>query len=63
MTVPRAMLDVNGEIVATNRLTLAQNTGTILPTWHMDNNADTFRIFRQPNISTPGVTYLHILNN
>ena len=32
------------------------------PVWFVDNAADTFRIFRQPNVSTPGVAYLSIDN-
>ncbi|MGD9641794.1 MAG: hypothetical protein AB7V08_03545 [Elusimicrobiales bacterium] len=51
---PRRPLDVGGEIVATNRITIAQNMGTTSLTWHLDNSASTFRIFTQPNIDTVG---------
>jgi hypothetical protein len=39
--------------------------GSVLgsPTWLIDNAQDTFRIFRQPNFSTPGITYLAISNS
>ncbi|OGR39099.1 MAG: hypothetical protein A2X29_10340 [Elusimicrobia bacterium GWA2_64_40] len=52
--LPRRPLDVGGEIVATNRITMAQDMGTASRTWHLDNSAGTFRIFDQPNISTVG---------
>jgi hypothetical protein len=32
----------------------------VAPVWMIDNLTDMFRIFRQPNISTVGATYLHI---
>lgn len=57
---PRGKLDVNGDITAVNRFTLAQDTSTTSPTWHLDNAADKFRIFRQPNIATPGEESLTI---
>ncbi len=57
---PRAKLDVNGEILATNKITLAQDTMSTTPTWHMDNSADKFRIYRQPNIVTAGEESLNI---
>lgn len=60
---PRRTLDVNGEIIAVNRLTMAQDTGTATRTWHLDNNAGRFRIFEQPNIDTSGTERLTILNS
>jgi hypothetical protein len=51
---PRTSLDVNGEIVAVTRLTLAQDTGTTTKTWHVDNSSGLFRLFWQPNINTVG---------
>ena len=33
---------------------------TAAPAWFIDNRIGTFRIFRQPNISTAGATYFHI---
>ena len=60
---PRGTLDVNGQIIATNRLTLAQDSSTTSPTWHMDNSSDRFRIFRQPNITTVGTQVFAITNS
>lgn len=57
---PRRPLDVGGEIVATNRITMAQNMGTTSLTWHLDNSASTFRIFSQPNINTGGTEHFTI---
>jgi hypothetical protein len=50
---PRTSLDVNGQIVAVNRLTLAQDTGDTTQTWHVDNDKGQFRLFWQPDIK-PG---------
>jgi len=36
---------------------------TSAPAWYIDNAADRFRIFRQPNITTAGAAFLVILNN
>ncbi len=36
---------------------------TSAPAWWIDNNNDTFRIFREPNISTSGREFLTIKNN
>lgn len=55
---PRRGLDVWNEVTATNRLTLAQDTGTTSPTWHLDNTASLFRLYHQPNINTSGTTVL-----
>ncbi len=55
---PRGVLDVNGEIVAVNRLTLAQDTGEKTITWHIDNSGGRFRLFWQPNIKTSGTLAL-----
>lgn len=55
---PRRGLDVWGEVTATNRLTLAQDTGTTSPTWHLDNTNSLFRLYHQPNINTSGTTIL-----
>ncbi len=62
MTSPRRTLDVNGEIVATNRITLAIDTHNDKQTWHLDNSNGTFRIFDQPNINTAGTERLTISN-
>jgi hypothetical protein len=62
-TSPRRKLDVNGEIVAVDRLTLAQDTGTTTRTWHLDNLVGRFRIFTQPNINTPGTERFSITLN
>ena len=61
-STPRTALDVVGEIVAQNRLTLAYTSGTTTPTWHLDNDYDMFRLFRQPSIYSPGTVYLNITN-
>jgi hypothetical protein len=55
---PRRGLDVWHEVTATNRLTLAQDTGTTSPTWHIDNTASLFRLYHQPNINTSGTTVM-----
>lgn len=55
---PRTNLDVNGQIVAVNRLTLAQDTGTTTTTWHVDNSTGLFRLFWQPNINTGGTVVM-----
>ena len=65
---PRRPLDVNGEVVALGRFTMAQDGTSTSPTWHIDNNlfgqapglGDRFRIFRQPNISTNGTEFFSI---
>ena len=57
-TAPRRRLDVLGEIVATNRLTLA--SGNAIRTWHLDNDGDRLCIFDQPNINTRGTERLSI---
>ena len=60
---PRRALDVAGEVVATNRMTLAQDGGTTTKTWHLDNSAGSFRIFEQPNINTSGSERFTIAGN
>ena len=60
MAAARRRLDVQGEIVATNRLTLAQDAGSATRTWHLDNAAGRLRIFDQPNIDTPSTERLTI---
>ncbi|HEX9564663.1 MAG TPA: hypothetical protein VF981_11855 [Gemmatimonadaceae bacterium] len=57
---PMRHLHVNGEIVAVNRMSLATDMTLTSPTWHMDNFADRFRIFRQPNLNTAGTEYFTI---
>jgi hypothetical protein len=53
-------LDVLGEIVATSRLTLAQDASSTTMTWHLDNTDSRLRIFHQPNINTDGTERLII---
>ncbi len=60
---PRAALDVNGQVVAVNRFTMATDNTTTSPTWHIDNYNDRFRIFRQPNINTAGTEFFTIKNS
>lgn len=60
---PRIALDVGGEIAAQNRLTLSTDGTLTSPTWSLDNQADRFRIFRQPNIVTAGTEYMTVLNS
>ena len=55
---PRRGVDVWGELTATNRLTLAQDTGTTSPTWHIDNTASLFRLSHQPSINASGTTVM-----
>jgi hypothetical protein len=62
-TAPRRPLDVNGEIVTTTRMTLAQDMTNTSLTWHLDNSGGRFRVFQQPNINTAGTERLTILNN
>lgn len=59
--VPRRPLDVNGEIVTSSRLTMAQNMDTTSRTWHLDNSGGRFRVFEQPNINVSGSEWLTIL--
>jgi len=61
-TSPRKKLDVNWEIIAQNRLTLAQDSSTTSKTWHLDNSLWKFRIFEQPNINTAWTERL-VINN
>lgn len=62
-TAPRRPLDVNGEIVTTARMTLAQDMTNTSLTWHLDNSGGRFRVFQQPNINSAGTERLTILNN
>ena len=63
-TTPRRKLDVAGEIVALNRLTLAQDTGTDSLTWHVhlykekEQGEDKikFMISQKPNINYKDLT-------
>jgi hypothetical protein len=57
---PHGKLDVDGEIVTTKRLTLAQDSGSATRTWHLDNANGALRIFDQPNIDAPGTERLTI---
>jgi hypothetical protein len=41
-----------------NRLSLLQDRGPSSPTWNIDNFGGRFRIFSQPNLTTPGVEWL-----
>ncbi|GEM_PF-5164821 len=56
----------NGILIERNggspRLGLVDTSVTGSPAWYIDNNADTFRIFRQPNISTGGTAHFLIDN-
>lgn len=61
-TAPRRPLDVNGEIVTTARMTLAQDMTNTSLTWHLDNSGGRFRVFHQPNINTAGTERLSILS-
>ncbi|MCB1537923.1 MAG: hypothetical protein KDJ49_02960, partial [Alphaproteobacteria bacterium] len=63
MTTPRKAMDVNGYIVARNRVTFANDGTTTSPIWNIDNNSDTLRIFREPDMSTPGTVYMTINNS
>lgn len=60
---PRIALDVGGEIVAQNRVTLSNDATITSPTWSIDNQADRFRIFRQPNLVTVGTEFMTVLNS
>jgi hypothetical protein len=41
-----------------SRLSLLQDRGPSSPTWNIDNFGGRFRIFSQPNLTTPGVEWL-----
>ena len=58
--VPRAPLDVRGEVIAMSRFTMTRDASSTSPTWHIDNSADRFRIFRQPNLTTPGAEFVSV---
>jgi len=60
--VPRRPLDVNGEIVTSARMTMAQDMTSTSLTWHLDNAGGRFRIFQQPNINAGGSERLTILS-
>jgi hypothetical protein len=45
------------ETIAT-RLSLLQDRGPSVLTWHLDNFGGHFRIFSQPNLNTPGIEWL-----
>ena len=55
---------MNGQVIALQRFTIANDTGTTTPTWHIDNGSgtDRFRIFRQPNILSAGTELLTIFS-
>jgi len=59
---PRRPLDVNGEIVTTSRLTMAQDMTSNSLTWSTDNSGGRYRIFEQPNINVGGTEHLTILS-
>jgi len=59
---PRRSLDVVGEIVATNGMTLAQDAGSATTIWHLDNNAGRFRIYEAANINGGGTERLTMVN-
>jgi hypothetical protein len=42
----------------TPRLSLLQDRGPSASTWHLDNLGGRFRIFNQPNLTTPGIEWL-----
>jgi hypothetical protein len=42
----------------TPRLSLLQDRGPYAPTWHLDNLGGRFRIFSQPNLTSPGTEWL-----
>jgi hypothetical protein len=52
-----AMVRRDQETVA-SRLSLLQDRGPSSPTWNIDNFGGRFRIFSQPNLTTPGVEWL-----
>jgi hypothetical protein len=58
ITNPRRQLDVLGEIVTTNRVTFAQDTGVATKTWHIDNSGNDLRVFQQANIDAGGNVYM-----
>ncbi len=61
---PIVALDVagNGTILARNRVVLGPVGGNpqISPVWAVDNSNYEFRVFKQPDISTPGTTHFAI---
>ena len=52
-----AMVRRDQETVS-SRLSLLQDRGPSSPTWNIDNFGGRFRIFSQPNLTTPGVEWL-----
>jgi hypothetical protein len=56
---PRSGVDAWTDVTATNRVNLAQDTGTSTPTWHLENTGSLFRIYHQSNInSSSGTTVM-----
>ena len=64
---PLVALDVagNGTILARKRVVLGPVGGNpfISPIWAIDNNEYNFRVFKQPDITTPGTTHFTINSN
>lgn len=59
------LIDRDSSLSASPRLGLVDTSlGPVnsSPVWYIDNNADSFRVFRQPDISTGGSSYLTITN-
>lgn len=65
ITAPTRPLDVTGEVLVRNRVTIAGYNANPAntETWHLDNVGNRFRIFKQPNINTGGVEVLSIDNS
>ncbi|MFO0500444.1 MAG: tail fiber domain-containing protein [Pseudomonadota bacterium] len=63
---PVGPLDVNGAVTIRDRLNIIQ-AGQMpvagVPSWHIDSASDIFRIFRQPDVFTPGTSFFYVLSN
>ncbi len=63
---PLVNLDVNGPILTRSRLYLSPLNGLdpeSNPVWAIDTYNGDFRVFKQPNIYQPGITYLSLKNS
>lgn len=64
--LPNVLIESPSGLGPSPRLGLVDTSlgsNTSAPVWFIDNDGDTFRIFRQPNYSTGGTTFLEIDNS
>ncbi len=57
---PVAKLDVNGRIIARNRIRFASDASNNKRVWNIDNDSGKFRIFNEPNMNDDGAVRMTI---